>query len=285
MKIAIIPNPDKRNALQNTAKICEVLQACGAQPIMLQNLKACTDGMKTEYAANYDELMQNAEAIVTVGGDGTIIHAAKYAVRYDRPLIGVNCGRLGFLAELETEEIEKIRHLVSGEYVIVPRMMLDVELHTKQQTVRHLALNDISITRGNLPHMIELGVEYQQKCFCNYRADGLIFSTPTGSTAYALSAGGPVIDPATDCILMTPICPHTLLARPVVFGAESTLCIHPVLDENETISASVDGEVSFTLHNEDCVAIKRAAQHLRLIQLKSRPFYDIFTAKFTSKAE
>lgn len=285
MRVAVIPNPDKRNALVYTAQICQLLNENGAQPVMLDSLRTETEQMHAEYQSDYDSLMKDTDVALTIGGDGTIIHAAKYAVKYDRPLLGVNCGRLGFLAELEAEEIDQVCRLISGKYAIAPRMMLQITLYQNGRRIQRLALNDVSVSRGNLPHMIDLTVQYQQQCFCHYRADGLIFSTPTGSTAYSLSAGGPVIDPTTNCILMTPICPHTLFARPVVFGSESDLCVYATLNEKEQINVAIDGEETYQLQSGDHVSITCAQEHLRLIQMKPRLFYDIFTSKFSGKGE
>lgn len=283
MNIAVIPNPDKARALEYTAEICRVLNECGGRPVMLEELKTCTSGMDADYLPDYDALMTACEAVVTVGGDGTIIQASKHAVRYDRPVVGVNCGRLGFLAELEAEEVHLLRRLVAGDYSITSRILLDITLQTQDGDICSKAVNDVYIARGSLFHMIELEVEFQQQRVCQYRADGLIFSTPTGSTAYSLSAGGPVIDPGTHCILMTPICPHTLVARPTVFGAESDIKVHIYLREGEQINVAIDGDEVHHLRSHDCVTISQAKQQLKLIQLKPRSFYSVFTEKFSGK--
>jgi NAD+ kinase len=283
MHIAVIPNPDKPHALAYTAEICRVLNESGGRPVMLEALRSLTAGMDADYVPDYDAMMTACDAVVTVGGDGTIIQAAKHAIHYDRPLIGVNSGRLGFLAELESGEIHELKRLVTGDYTVTPRILLDITLRRQAGDVHCKAVNDVYISRGSLFHMIELDVEYRSQRVCQYRADGLIFATPTGSTAYSLSAGGPVIDPATQCILMTPICPHTLVARPTVFGADSDLTVHIRLREGERINVAVDGEEVHQLQSEDCVTIRQAPQQLKLIQLKPRSFYSVFTAKFSGK--
>lgn len=285
MNIAVIPNPDKNRAMEYTAEICRVLQASGARPVMLDALRSDTSGMDADYVPDYDAMMAACDAVVTVGGDGTIIQAAKHAIRYDRPVIGVNCGRLGFLAELEGGELDQLGRLAAGDYDVTSRILLDVTLCTGGANTHCTAVNDLYIARGSLFHMIELDVEYRQQRVCQYRADGLIFATPTGSTAYSLSAGGPVIDPATHCILMTPICPHTLVARPTVFGAESDLKVHIHLRDGEKINVAVDGDQIYHLKDGDSVTIAQAAQTLRLIQLKPRSFYSVFTEKFSGKTE
>ncbi len=283
MHIAVIPNPDKPHALSYAAEICRVLNEAGGRPLMLEALRPLTTDMETDYVADYDAMMAACTAVVTVGGDGTIIQAAKHAMKYDRPLVGVNSGRLGFLAELEPGEIEALKQLVCGDYTVTQRILLDITLRRQAGDVRCTAVNDVYISRGSLFHMIELDVEYRGQRVCQYRADGLIFATPTGSTAYSLSAGGPVIDPATHCILMTPICPHTLVARPTVFGAESDLTVHIRLRDGEHINVAVDGDEVYRMQSEDCVTIRQAPQQLKLIQLKPRSFYSVFTAKFSGK--
>ena len=280
-KVALIPNPKKDVQLKYTKQICRVRHQAGATPVLLDSIRSTLPNCTAESAPDHDTQVQRCDAVLTVGGDGTIIHAAKHSIKYGRPLLGINCGRLGFLAELETEEIGLITRLVSGDFTIVPRMMLQASWRCGEHTATECAVNDISISRGNLPHMIDIGVQCCQQNFCGYRADGMIFSTPVGSTAYSLSAGGPVVDPAMDCILMTPICPHTLFARPVVFGGQNVLEVRLSLEPGECASLSIDGEPSQPIRAGDVLHIQASSQHLQLIQIKSRLFYDIFTAKFS----
>ncbi len=278
MRIALIPNLDKNHALEYTIRLCRMLRAWGAEPMLPLYMRAHgADGTFVPEEA----LFAQCDAVLTIGGDGTILHAAKHAVRCGKPLIGLNCGRLGFLAELEAGEMELLHNLVTHQYTTTPRMLLDVTVYADGET-RCLALNDAVISRAGLPRLVEWSVQYQQQCLCRCRADGLIFATPVGSTAYSLSAGGPVIDPVSHCILMTPICPHSVFGRPVVFGADSVLCVRPILNDGESVNVSVDGEENFALRAGDRIEIRKAAEELQLIQLKQRLFYDIFTAKFST---
>lgn len=278
MRIALIPNLDKNHALEYTVRLCRMLREWGAVPMLPLYMRAhvAEDTFLPE-----DALFAQCDAVLTIGGDGTILHAAKRAVHCGKPLVGLNCGRLGFLAELEAEEMGLLRNLVTHQYTTTPRMLLDVTVYSGTET-RRLALNDAVISRAGLPRLVEWTVQYQQQCLCRCRADGLIFATPVGSTAYSLSAGGPVIDPVSHCILMTPICPHSVFGRPVVFGADSILSVRPVLNDGETVNVSVDGEESFALRAGDRVEIRKATEELQLIQLKHRLFYDVFTTKFST---
>ena len=282
MRVALIPNLDKQHAWEYTVQVCRLLREWRAVPVLPQYLQ--DRGTDAEYADG-DALFANSDVLLTIGGDGTILHAAKHAVRYGKPLLGLNCGRLGFLAELEAGEMDLLREVTEGRFTTTPRMLLDVTVHTGDRTLRRLALNDAVISRSGLPRLVEWTVQYQQQCLCHYRSDGLIFATPTGSTGYSLSAGGPVIDPVTRCVLMTPVCPHSVFGRPVIFGAESELCVQAALNSDETVRAAIDGDEIIALHAGDRVEIRTAKEQLQLIRLKNRSFYDVFTAKFSTAGE
>ena len=159
------------------------------------------------YYFSLRQLLAHSDAAITVGGDGTIIHAAKYAAQTDTPLIGVNVGRLGFAADVETEEIDSLARLITGDYSVENRLLLDIEVIKDGVSRHYLAVNDAVVAHGQLSKIIDLTLSLDGEVISKYRADGLLFSTPTGSTAYSLSAGGPILSPQMRCILMTPVCP------------------------------------------------------------------------------
>lgn len=274
MKIALIPNADKPRALLCAQEIAELLTDSGAVVLLPQSIADSVTSEGAEYYATYDELFSHCDCAVTVGGDGTIIHSARHSALSGKPVIGVNLGTLGYVAELEPTEIEALRCLVTGDYITRERMLLDVCVIRSDGTKQsYLAVNDAVISRGSLSRIIDLDVFTEGEKICNYRADGLLFSTPTGSTAYALSAGGPVIDPYLSLIEVTPVCPHSLTARTVIFSDETVLSVN--CNSPDSSFLTVDGQVSVELTNSDTVQISKSNHKLRMIKLKDKNFYKI----------
>ena len=208
-----------------------------------------------------------------MGGDGTIIHSAKYAAVTDTPLIGVNVGRLGFAADVEMEEIGDLKKLVSGNYYSERRTLLDVEVTYEGGSSRFLAVNDAVVTHGQLSKIVDFTLGLDGEAISKYRADGLLFSTPTGSTAYSLSAGGPIVAPQLDCILMTPVCPHSLFSRSVLFGADASLSVTVKIPAGCSCVLSIDGETNININETDVINVRKSALSLTLLSVKKRNFY------------
>lgn len=229
--------------------------------------KATLHGVKIANTA------EEAEAIAVLGGDGTILRVMPTALKYDIPVIGLNLGRIGYMAELDVNEDSLISEFLSGNFYEEKRMTLSVTV--SGQTC--IALNDAVIHSGST-HMIKF------KLFCNgtpvntYCGDGLIFATPTGSTAYSMSAGGPVIDPSLECIEITPICTQSLMARPLIFAPESTLSVSA---EKDGCILTVDGGESVELMAGTEIKITRNSRFLRMIKLKKDGFYGVLRRKFS----
>lgn len=273
MKIAIIVNLSKPKAVACAESICNLLYDNGAR---LCALKECADYLEfeqIEYFDNIDALFGCCDIAVTVGGDGTIIHAAKYAACADKPLIGVNVGRLGFAADLEVEDIGALKRLLSGDYVTENRILLDIEVQSKGPSKHYLAVNDAVVAHGQLSKIVDLSLCLNGEEISKYRADGILFSTPTGSTAYSLSAGGPIISPQMDCILMTPVCPHSLFSRSVLFDGESTLSVSAKIPEGCSCLLTVDGEVNINIAEGDRVIVRKSGRSLKLISINKLNFY------------
>ncbi len=273
MKIAIIVNLSKPKAVACADSICNLLYENGAR---LCALKDCADYLEfeqIEYFDNIDALFGCCDIAVTVGGDGTIIHAAKYAACADKPLIGVNVGRLGFAADLEVEDIGALKRLLSGDYVTENRILLDIEVQSKGPSKHYLAVNDAVVAHGQLSKIVDLSLCLNGEEISKYRADGILFSTPTGSTAYSLSAGGPIISPQMDCILMTPVCPHSLFSRSVLFDGESTLSVSAKIPEGCSCLLTVDGEVNINIAEGDRVIVRKSGRSLKLISINKLNFY------------
>lgn len=219
------------------------------------------------------------EAIVSVGGDGTLLRATQTAIERDVPLLGINVGHIGFLVESELDGLlDACRRLREDDFILESRMTLDAVL--QDGTVK-TALNDVVISRGGYARLIAVRASVGEEMIGRYVADGLIISTPTGSTGYSLSAGGPIICPEVECMVLTPICPHSLQHRPVVANASQTVTI--VLDcaPEQTAQLDVDGRMVGTLSGHDMVTIRRSETIVRLIRFGSHSFFHRIRAKLT----
>ena len=280
MKIAVIPNLSKKNAVKHTLGLIEKLREFGASVSMDRSFEPVFGTSGAEFLDNFDSLAQTCDVMIAVGGDGTIIHCAKHAAAAGKPILGINVGRLGFVAGLEPDEYGLLERLVSGDYSVEERMMLEVRVCSGGSCKTYRALNDAVFFRGALSHMPDFRVRFNGTKVCDYRSDGLIFSTPTGSTAYSLSAGGPVVDPQLNCIVLTPICPHSLMTRPVVFEPEAKLTIRVDMDSESEVILTMDGETSFRIPDKAVkMEIFRSEQSVRIIKLKSNNFYEVLTDK------
>ncbi len=273
MKTAIIVNLTKEKAITCAARIIEILSSAGAELVMPSECAPWFKDSKVAFAETVEKLFEMSDLAVTVGGDGTIIHAAKFAARASVPLIGVNVGRLGFAADVEPEEIEDLKKLVSGAYITEERLLLEIEVQKPSGSSRYLAVNDAVVTHGQLSKIVDFNLSLNGEAISQYRADGLLFSTPTGSTAYSLSAGGPILSPTMECILMTPVCPHSLFSRSVVFDADASLCVRVKIPANCSCMLSIDGEKNIEITEADRVYIRRSALKLKLLSIENRNFY------------
>ncbi len=275
MVIAVLPNLDKRGA-------AEVVEKLGAM-LKKEGIKAYLPD--TICSSNYlhvpeDELYSLADVIITVGGDGTIMRYAKRAALDNKPVLSINAGRMGYLADIEQNELSLISKLISGDYRIENRMMLDVAVYENGNLVgNYSALNDAVITSGFISRIIDISVAVENDAI-NYRADGLIVSTPTGSTAYSMSAGGPIIDPATENICITPICSHSLSAKPILMSANTTLSLKSFSKKRAEIYLTVDGRKVANVKPFSEIRITKSQNTVKLIRLSNRSFYKTMSVKF-----
>ncbi len=274
MRVSVISNTTKDFMFVQTARICEILHANGA----VVYLGTDYEGLTT--SAQYtDNLYTDADAVIVLGGDGTILREAVTCAKMNIPVMGINLGRVGFMTETELDDVEEnIKRLISGDYEIQERMMMCVEIVNKSEINRYLALNDCVVSKPDA-QMINVSVFADNEKITEYIADGAIISTPTGSTGYSLSAGGPVADPACEMFLATPVCAHTLLARPAVMSAEKEIAVTLFEGANKFADVTVDGVVVGRLEIGDSAVIKKADEKFRLIKFKKQSFYDIMTAK------
>ncbi len=273
MKLAIVVNLTKPKAIACARQIIRILLGAGAQLFMPPECRKIFSDSGTAFAETIEQLFEITDAAITVGGDGTIIHSAKYAARTATPLIGVNVGRLGFAADMETDEIGDLKKLLTGSYAVEERLLLDIEVQNASGSRRYLAVNDAVVTHGQLSKIVDFTLYLEGEEISKYRADGLLFSTPTGSTAYSLSAGGPILSPQMKCILMTPVCPHSLFSRSVLFGADSVLSVTAKIPKGCSCVLSIDGEQNIDITEADTVIIRKSDLTLRLISIENRNFY------------
>lgn len=222
-----------------------------------------------------ESLYTEANILIVLGGDGTILEAARRAAQRGTPILGINMGRLGYMAELEMSELSQLHRLFTGEYELEKRSMLRVELHAQSGELRSFcyALNDAVISNGSVSRIIDLELSESGTPVTTYRADGLIIATPTGSTAYSMSAGGAIVDPHVECFCVTPICPHSFIARPLVFSDKSTLEIKNVCVREKMLYLTVDGKMNFELYRNQVVRITKSSMETNLIRLKPCGFY------------
>lgn len=283
MRTAVVVNLSKKEAISCAQGIAILMLSNNAEVFMLSECKPFFRGIQISYFDSIEELIASCDIAITVGGDGTIIHAAKYSAKSDKPLIGVNVGRLGFAADVEPEEISKLVHLIDGNYSIEERILFDVEVIKGDNSKHYLAVNDAIIARGQLSRIVDLQLSLNNEAIAKYRADGLLFSTPTGSTAYALSAGGPIVAPQMDCILMTPVCPHSLFSRSVLFSGDSTLTVEVKIPHDCCCVLTIDGEKNVDILANDKVIIRKSELSLKLISLNKRNFYKRLNEKLKER--
>ena len=263
MRALIIFNLSKTGAATLSAEIAKILKAAGITP--------CVFGENIIYAekvgAEIVESPSICNYIITVGGDGTILRWGKVAADFDIPLLGVNLGRLGFMASVEREEIGKIPELLEGVHHISRRMMLNVELIRDGKTVfSERALNDVTVSRSSRSKLPEFVVNCGESEVSRVRADGIILSTPTGSTAYSLSAGGPILSPDLECVEFTALCPHTLFNRPMIFSDKQTITARVFQYANSKATFSVDGGKAIPIEENDILKLTRCPKDLLLIE-------------------
>ncbi len=283
-KIVISPNKSKDPLYKHTEMVLSELSKYGAELCMSKQHEGKQASVKVSYLDG-EELYADADLLIVLGGDGSILEAARQAAIYSIPILGVNLGRVGYMAALEIEELELLGGLFDGSYTIDERMMLDacvVRGNGEREKILP-ALNEVVLTRGTLSRMIDIELFCADELAGKYRVDGLIFSTPTGSTAYNMSAGGPVVDPALDAVTVTPVCPHSPNSRPMVFGGASRFTAKYTGDTDGKWYVTADGRDNLELGYGDTVEIAKSAFITKLLNLKSNGFYDVLRRKTSEK--
>lgn len=274
MKITVIPNTKTADGEAALTRVKQALAALDATVLVSSQTVFPPSDMP--------RLLEECDVAIAIGGDGTIIHTAKIAAAFGKPVLGINSGRLGFTAGLELSELAELPRLITGDYETEERMLLDVTVEREQGVERYGALNEAVISRGALSRMIEVCVHNHDQPVSTYQADGVIVATPTGSTAYSLSAGGPIVDTALQCLLLTPVCPHSLHSRPYIFGPDAKLTLIPNCTESP-VYVTVDGESAIPVCTGEVIRVARSETSARLIKLMQKPFHQVLDHKLTNR--
>jgi len=283
--IGIIANDEKDVGYKFTKKlIASICMRGGSVKVTSEVAKAV--GIEDENLGE-DDVLRQSQIIICLGGDGTFLKVARKAYITGNPMLGINLGSLGFLTEIDKNEIDSaVEHLLSGNYEIEERIMLDAVITRDGNVIGNgVALNDVVISRGSFSRILHVKTYINNMFVDNFPGDGLIVSSPTGSTAYSLSAGGPIVEPDTDLIIVTPICPHILYSRPFVTTADRA--VEAVIDENFTYEAmvTIDGQKGFKIRGGDKVEVKKSVHKVKLIRINSRNFFNILRSKIYFRGE
>lgn len=282
-KIILTPNPYRDRNFQTVREAHRILTQSGVEAMICLPFEVdrSYDLPKDIRFFKLERELPTASCVICFGGDGTILHMAKAATRNNVPVLGVNIGTMGFMAELESSELEELPRLASGDYSIDSRMMLDVTVHRDRDIIFHdICLNDAAITKGAIARIIHLKVECDGVQALECSGDGVIVATPTGSTAYSLSAGGPIVEPEAHSILVTPVCSHEIGSRCVVTSDNRIITVGLTHNARRNAFLSVDGGKAVKINMGDRITIRKSEYTTKLIRLKQRSFYDVVNKKF-----
>lgn len=280
MKIYIYPNLSKTNCFEYAVSACEKLLQCGAELLMCSVYKEkfkTIDGVRFE---NEIDCITECDIVTAIGGDGTILKCSVLSSLYNKPILGINCGRLGFMASLEHSQLELLSQLCSGDYTLSKRMMLNVKICSEDGNVKNFtALNDVVVSKSDDCKIADYEVLKNGNDISSLRADGVILSTATGSTAYSMSAGGPIIEPEMECIEFSQICSHSLFARSMVLSADSVVEVHFHGNKDTHSYVNVDGNNICRIMQHDIVIVSKSDYHVDIIELCKGSFFSTINRK------
>ena len=282
-KIILTPNPYRDKNFQTVRAAAAILKDAGVEiRICLPfEIDRSYDLPRDLRFSRLDRELPTASAVICFGGDGTILHMAKAATRHNIPILGVNIGTMGFMAELESSELQQLKRLATGDYHIDNRMMLDVTVLRDRDIIFHdICLNDVVITKGAVARIVHLAVNCDGVQAMECGGDGVIVATPTGSTAYSLSAGGPIVEPEAHSILVTPICAHDVASRCMVASDQRVITVELTHNARRNAYLSVDGGKALRMNMGDVATVKKSGLVTKLVRLKDRSFYDVVNMKF-----
>lgn len=283
MIISVFPNLNNNGVESLSRDVFDVLSKLNTAVYVSKDYENIFFDCNLNYEEN-DNLINVCDVAIAIGGDGTTLNVAKKAAVHGKKVLGINAGRLGFMSGLEKDELSLLKNLVEGRYEIDKRQMLEAQVICNDEVIStHHCLNDFVISRGNFARLIDIDITCDDRKVMNIRADGVIIATPTGSTAYSMAAGGPVVSPDADCILATPICPHSLMDRSFIFSTDKELIVKAADDKMNCPVLSVDGQESVSLENDCTIKIKLSDMTTNLIKLKPENFYEILNKKLVER--
>ena len=280
MKFAVIPNMTRKNAFTVTSQVLAEIQKLGCSAFMDFSLEADFKDCSVSFCEE-NHTIEQSDMVISVGGDGSFINAAKKALVYGKPLLCVNAGKLAYLAAMECDELALLKNVVDGNYLTENRMLLDASVIDKNGEIIYHSncINDAVISRSGSIRIMKLSLYCNAAPLIEYMADGAIISTPTGSTAYSLSAGGPVVEPSVESMMVTPVCPHSMFSRSIILGGSSVVTAFH--DNSGEAILSCDGGVAVLVPEGAKVEVKRAAEHITLVKVKNDTFIDILNKKIS----
>ena len=281
--VILSPNPYRDKGFQTVRAAQRVLRDVGIEPKICLPFEVdrSFELPRDLRFTRLDRELQNADMVVCFGGDGTILHMAKTATRRNIPVLGVNIGTMGFMAELESNELDQLARIATNDFTVDTRMMLDVTLQRDRDIVFHdICLNDAVITKGAIARITHLTVKCDGVPAMTCGGDGVIVATPTGSTGYSLSAGGPIVEPEASNIIITPICAHDVMSRCIVAPGRRVVTVEMVRNSRRNAFLSVDGGKAVRMNMGDIATVKKSNMEAKLVRLKERSFYDVLNAKF-----
>ena len=289
VNVAVITNFNIVEKLNASLKVVEMLLELGCGVVVParseERIKEASPSISTKVEfLTFDKFYRNLDAVVVLGGDGSILESARFAATYSIPVLGMNLGRLGYLAELEMNELQMLSEIVSGNYTIDERSMLKVAIRSQKKGKIHCgyALNDAILSNGSAPKVIDFQLYESDSLIATYRADGIIVATPTGSTAYSMSAGGAVVDPRLNCFCVTPICSHTLASKPLLFPDSTELEFVNTWRREKMICLTLDGRQTYDVYFGDSVLVTKASTTAKFIRIKPRSFYQTLRSKMSA---
>ena len=281
--VILTPNPYRDKNFNTVREAIRILKNAGVQSRVCLPFEVdrSFELPKDIRFSRLDRELSNAEMVICFGGDGTILHMAKAATRRGIPILGVNIGTMGFMAELESSEMDRLAKIATGDYRLDSRMMLDVTVQRDRDIIYHdICLNDVAITKGTVARIVHLNVKCDGVTAMECGGDGILVSTPTGSTAYSLSAGGPIVEPDARNIIITPVCAHSMINRSMVMSDKRTVTVQMVQNARRNAFLSVDGGKAIRMNMGDVATIKKSNLETKLVRLNDRSFYEVLNTKF-----
>lgn len=274
----IIVNMDKSGSLELTKEMVEWFESNGNNVLLMEQTAISINRQSIGYAKI--DLYKKSDILFVIGGDGTLLRVAREVAAIGIPILGINMGHLGFIAEVEVKDIfSSLRKVLDNDYKIEERMMIEASIYRQSGIVKTFyALNDICFTKGALSRIIKLDTYVNDEYVSTYNADGLLISTPTGSTAYSLSAGGPIVCPNVNVMIITPICSHSLSSRAIIVSKNDVICVD-AFDNDDSVYLTADGQEGYRLWQDDKVYIKRSGFTAKFIKVSNLSFYDVLRTK------